>query len=89
MFTVAEEVERVDDLDYLRKSGIQCVQGFATGSPDIAPVWHVNSESKTWLRLVSLAAKSGLRFNRAKQVEIGHDRSRYRFCQHAQPLGSS
>ncbi|MEO0342869.1 MAG: EAL domain-containing protein [Pseudomonadota bacterium] len=39
MFTVAEEVERQADLDYLRSSGIKCVQGYATGKPEIIPVW--------------------------------------------------
>jgi len=43
MFTVAEEVERQDDLDYLRKSGVRCVQGYLTGSPDMAPVWFRNA----------------------------------------------
>ena len=46
MFTVAEEVERQADLEYLRTSGIKCVQGYITGSPDLNPVWYQNREQK-------------------------------------------
>ena len=49
MFTVAEEVERQEDLDYLRKSGIKCVQGYIIGTPDMAPVWYKGvSERKNY-----------------------------------------
>jgi len=46
MFTVAEEVERVDDMDYLRQSGIHAVQGHAVGYPDLSPAWHIRSDPK-------------------------------------------
>ncbi|MEM0977950.1 MAG: EAL domain-containing protein [Pseudomonadota bacterium] len=46
MFTVAEEVERQEDLDYLQQSGIRCVQGYITGVPDLSPIWRVSPEKR-------------------------------------------
>lgn len=39
MFTVAEHVETEDELDYLQRVGIDCVQGFYLGKPQIVPDW--------------------------------------------------
>lgn len=46
MFTVAEEVERQEDLDYLRKSGVRCIQGYIIGAPEVAPVWRQQTGAK-------------------------------------------
>lgn len=39
MFTVAEFVEQDADADWLRGAGIDCLQGFRFGQPEIAPDW--------------------------------------------------
>ena len=39
MFTVAEQVESEDELEYLKKAGVDCVQGFHLGLPQIVPEW--------------------------------------------------
>jgi EAL domain-containing protein (putative c-di-GMP-specific phosphodiesterase class I) len=40
MFTVAESVETVEDAEYLRSIGIDCMQGYLFGAPTTKPVWR-------------------------------------------------
>ena len=39
MYTVAESVEGAEELAFLRDAGIDCVQGYFTGSPTLNPPW--------------------------------------------------
>lgn len=39
MFTVAESVETVEDAEYLRQIGVDCLQGYLFGAPTIRPDW--------------------------------------------------
>jgi len=39
MFTVAESVEAVEDAEFLRAIGIDCLQGYLFGAPTMAPVF--------------------------------------------------
>ena len=39
MFTVAECVEKKEELSFLQEAGIDCVQGFLFGRPETVPVW--------------------------------------------------
>lgn len=39
MFTVAEHVEDAEDLAFLQKTDIDCLQGFHTGKPQVVPEW--------------------------------------------------
>ena len=39
MFTVAECVEKKEELVFLQEAGVDCVQGFLTGRPETVPVW--------------------------------------------------
>jgi EAL domain-containing protein (putative c-di-GMP-specific phosphodiesterase class I) len=40
MFTVAESVETVEDADWLRTQGVDCLQGYLYGAPTTQPVWR-------------------------------------------------
>ncbi len=40
MFTVAECVETAEDAEFLRKIGVDCLQGYHFGAPTITPPWH-------------------------------------------------
>lgn len=39
MFTVAENVEKAEDADYLALLDIDCLQGYFFGAPSVKPVW--------------------------------------------------
>ncbi|GLQ35852.1 diguanylate phosphodiesterase [Amylibacter marinus] len=39
MFTVAEHVETEEELKYLQKLGVDCLQGYHIGMPEIIPEW--------------------------------------------------
>lgn len=39
MFTVAECVEKKEELAYLQEAGIDCLQGYLLGRPETVPVW--------------------------------------------------
>ncbi|GHA56507.1 diguanylate phosphodiesterase [Amylibacter ulvae] len=39
MFTVAEHVETAEEMAFLQKVGIDCLQGFHLGKPQIVPEW--------------------------------------------------
>jgi EAL domain-containing protein (putative c-di-GMP-specific phosphodiesterase class I) len=39
MFTVAEHVENAKDMEYLRNVGVDCLQGYHIGMPEIIPEW--------------------------------------------------
>lgn len=39
MFTVAEHVENVEDMEFLQKTDIDCLQGYYLGKPQIVPEW--------------------------------------------------
>lgn len=39
MFTVAEHVEKQEELTFLQEAGVDCVQGYLTGRPEIVPIW--------------------------------------------------
>ena len=39
MFTIAEQVESEAEFEYLKNSGVDCVQGFHVGLPRIVPEW--------------------------------------------------
>jgi len=39
MFTVAEHVENAADMEYLQKVGIDCLQGYHIGVPEVIPEW--------------------------------------------------
>jgi len=39
MFTVAEHVENAEDMEYLQKAGIDCLQGYHIGLPEVIPEW--------------------------------------------------
>lgn len=45
MFTVAECVERKEEMSYLQSVGIDCMQGYLFGRPDTVPVWKEGSTS--------------------------------------------
>lgn len=47
MFTVAEHVERTEELKYLQGAGVDCVQGFLTGRPQIVPEWTAAKYEQT------------------------------------------
>jgi len=42
MFTVAECVEKKEELVFLQEAGIDCVQGYLLGRPETLPVWKEN-----------------------------------------------
>ncbi len=42
MFTVAECVEKKEELSFLQEAGIDCVQGFLIGRPETVPIWKEN-----------------------------------------------
>ncbi|WP_457646460.1 EAL domain-containing protein [Profundibacter sp.] len=46
MFTVAECVETAEDAEFLRKIGVDCLQGYHFGAPVITPPWHVADQEK-------------------------------------------
>ncbi|MCP5085228.1 MAG: EAL domain-containing protein [Rhodobacteraceae bacterium] len=39
MFTVAECVEKKEELAFLQEAGIDCIQGYLTGRPETVPIW--------------------------------------------------
>lgn len=39
MFTVAEHVETAEEMAYLQKLGIDCLQGYHLGRPELVPEW--------------------------------------------------
>jgi EAL domain-containing protein (putative c-di-GMP-specific phosphodiesterase class I) len=45
MFTVAEGVETVEDATYLAKTGIDCIQGYYYGAPQLAPPGLIDSRT--------------------------------------------
>lgn len=40
MYTVAEMVEKPEELEFLQSTGIDCVQGYHTGRPETLPQWR-------------------------------------------------
>jgi len=46
MFTVAECVEAVEDVQFLQDIGIDCLQGYYFGAPTIMPPWQIPSEER-------------------------------------------
>ncbi|MGB0958706.1 MAG: EAL domain-containing protein [Halocynthiibacter sp.] len=44
IFTVAEGVETQEDANYLIGAGIDCMQGYYFGRPNLTPPWHSNYE---------------------------------------------
>lgn len=47
MFTVAEHVESAEDMDYLQSVGVDCMQGYHIGMPEIIPEWTQSKYSRT------------------------------------------
>lgn len=45
MFTVAECVEKKEELAYLQEAGIDCLQGYLLGRPETVPVWKEDETS--------------------------------------------
>lgn len=45
MFTVAECVEKKEELSYLQEAGIDCLQGYLLGRPETVPVWKEDETS--------------------------------------------
>ncbi|MEM6618884.1 MAG: EAL domain-containing protein [Pseudomonadota bacterium] len=45
MFTVAECVERKEEMSYLQEAGIDCLQGYLLGRPETVPVWKEKETS--------------------------------------------
>ncbi len=45
MFTVAECVEKKEELSYLQEAGIDCLQGYLLGRPETVPVWKEEETS--------------------------------------------
>lgn len=39
MFTVAEHIETAEEMEYLQKAGIDCLQGYYLGRPQVVPEW--------------------------------------------------
>ncbi|MEM6608745.1 MAG: EAL domain-containing protein [Pseudomonadota bacterium] len=40
MLSVAESVETPEDAEWLRRAGVDCLQGYLYGAPQINPTWH-------------------------------------------------
>lgn len=47
MFTVAESVETVEDAEYLRAAGIDCLQGYLFGTPTMHPGFATEPRQRT------------------------------------------
>lgn len=47
MFTVAEAVETVEEAEYLRGIGVDCLQGFLFGAATVKPPWTLQPARKT------------------------------------------
>lgn len=47
MFTVAEMVETVEEAEYLREIGIDCLQGYLFGAPTMKPAFDVSDRRKS------------------------------------------
>lgn len=47
MFTVAESVEAVEDAEYLRSIGIDCLQGYLFGAPTMRPEFAAEPQRQT------------------------------------------
>jgi len=45
MFTVAECVEKKEELAFLQEAGVDCVQGFLLGRPETVPIWKEKETS--------------------------------------------
>jgi EAL domain-containing protein (putative c-di-GMP-specific phosphodiesterase class I) len=45
MFTVAECVEKKEELVYLQQAGIDCLQGYLLGRPETVPIWKEDETS--------------------------------------------
>jgi EAL domain-containing protein (putative c-di-GMP-specific phosphodiesterase class I) len=45
MFTVAENVEKKEELAFLQEAGVDCVQGYLTGRPETVPIWKEEETS--------------------------------------------
>jgi len=45
MFTVAESVEKKEELAFLQEAGVDCVQGYLTGRPETVPIWKEKETS--------------------------------------------
>lgn len=46
MLTVAESVETIEDAEYLRALGVDCMQGYFFGVPTVNPVWLQDSAQR-------------------------------------------
>lgn len=47
MFTVAEFVQRKEDVRFLQSIGINCLQGYLFGAPSVSPVWRPREARET------------------------------------------
>ena len=47
MLTVAEQIETVQDAEWIEKSGIDCVQGYFYSAPTIRPPWSLPNQIAT------------------------------------------
>lgn len=47
MVTVAESVETVEEAEFLRSMGIDCLQGYLFGAPSTRPVWEDGVQTKS------------------------------------------
>ena len=45
MFTVAECVEKKEELSFLQEAGIDCLQGYLFGRPETVPIWKEDETS--------------------------------------------
>lgn len=45
MFTVAECVEKKEEMSYLQAAGIDCLQGYLLGRPETVPIWKEGETS--------------------------------------------
>lgn len=46
MFTVAENVERAEDVEVLTSMGVDCLQGYFFGAPTVTPPWREERQQK-------------------------------------------
>lgn len=47
MFTVAESVETAEEAEWLRRAGVDCLQGYLFGAPRTQPLWASTGERLT------------------------------------------
>ncbi|MCE6959486.1 EAL domain-containing protein [Cereibacter sphaeroides] len=47
MFTVAESVETTEEAEWLRRAGVNCLQGYLFGAPHTQPAWEPVSQRMT------------------------------------------